>query len=53
MKYSLIIPVYKNEENLPDLLPCLVEMNESLNGLLEVVFVVEVFVKDNVEPVSD
>ena len=38
---SLIIPVYKNEENLPRLLAVLAEMNEQLQRQLEVVFVVD------------
>jgi glycosyltransferase involved in cell wall biosynthesis len=39
--YSLIIPVYKNEESLPDLLKALDEMSVNLGGRLEVVFVVD------------
>ena len=39
--YSLIIPVYKNEESLPDLLAVLADMNEKLSGKLEVVIVVD------------
>ena len=39
--YSLIIPVYKNEESLPDLLAVLTDMNEKLSGKLEVVIVVD------------
>ncbi|MCC7517144.1 MAG: glycosyltransferase family 2 protein [Pseudomonadales bacterium] len=39
--YSLIIPVYKNEESLPDLLAVLADMHERLNGKLEVVIVVD------------
>jgi len=39
--YSLIIPVYKNEESLPDLLAVLTDMNEKLAGKLEVVIVVD------------
>ncbi len=39
--YSLIIPVYKNEESLPDLLAVLTDMHEQLNGKLEVVIVVD------------
>ncbi len=39
--YSLIIPVYKNEESLPDLLAVLSDMNEKLSGKLEVVIVVD------------
>ena len=40
-RYSLIIPIYKNEANLPSLLDCVEEMNQSLNRELEVVFVVD------------
>lgn len=39
--YSLVIPVYKNEESLSDLLAVLVDMNEKLSGKLEVVIVVD------------
>lgn len=39
--YSLVIPVYKNEESLPDLLAVLTDMNNSLAGNLEVVIVVD------------
>lgn len=39
--YSLVIPVYKNEESLPSLLAVLVDMNNSLAGQLEVVIVVD------------
>ncbi len=38
---SLIIPVYKNEENLPRLLAALAELNQRLDHQLEVVFVVD------------
>ena len=38
---SLIIPVYKNEASLPDLLAALRALDESLNGRLEVVFVID------------
>jgi glycosyltransferase involved in cell wall biosynthesis len=37
----LIIPVYKNEESLPDLLAVLTDMNAKLAGKLEVVIVVD------------
>jgi polyisoprenyl-phosphate glycosyltransferase len=40
-KYSLIIPIYKNEANLPALLECMVELGEALQGKLEVVCVVD------------
>ena len=39
--YSLIIPVYKNEESLPSLLAVLEDMHHTLAGKLEVVIVVD------------
>lgn len=39
--YSLIIPVYKNEESLPDVLKTIERMHDDLEGKLEVVFVVD------------
>jgi len=39
--YSLIIPVYRNEENLPALLESLTDMNKALQGKLEVICVVD------------
>jgi polyisoprenyl-phosphate glycosyltransferase len=39
--YSLIIPVYRNQESLPDLLTALTGMNSALDGELEVIFVVD------------
>lgn len=39
--YSLVIPVYKNEANLPALLACLRDMDTQLHKQLEVVFVVD------------
>ena len=41
MKYSVVIPVYKNEQSIPDLLAALESLNESLQGQLEAVFVVD------------
>ncbi len=41
MKYSLIIPVYKNEGSIDRLIARLTELNRSLSGELEVVFVVD------------
>lgn len=41
MKYSVVIPVYKNEASIPHLLQVLNAMNEGLDGLLEAVFVVD------------
>jgi polyisoprenyl-phosphate glycosyltransferase len=39
--YSLVIPVFRNQESLPDLLAALTGMNAALDGKLEVVFVVD------------
>src|SRR5664280_841602 len=39
--YSLVIPVFRNEESLPDLLVALADLNRRLTGSLEVVFVVD------------
>lgn len=41
MKFSLIVPVYKNEESIERLLNVLESMSKSINGELEVVFVVD------------
>lgn len=41
MKYSVIIPVYKNEESVSRLLSVLAGMNQHLAGELEAVFVVD------------
>ena len=41
MKYSVVIPVYKNEASIPRLLEALTAMNQDLNGQLEAVFVVD------------
>lgn len=41
MKYSLIIPVYKNQASIPRLIEALKSMDDELNGLMEVVFVVD------------
>jgi glycosyltransferase involved in cell wall biosynthesis/dTDP-4-dehydrorhamnose 3,5-epimerase-like enzyme len=41
MKYSLVIPVYRNEESIPRLLRTLDEINGALDAQLEVVFVVD------------
>ncbi|UXI67513.1 glycosyltransferase family 2 protein [Tahibacter amnicola] len=40
-EYSLIIPVYRNEESLPDLLVELAQLAQGLDRPLEVVFVVD------------
>jgi glycosyltransferase involved in cell wall biosynthesis len=39
--YSLVIPVYKNEASLPEVVSTLAEMNSKLHGRLEAVFVVD------------
>jgi glycosyltransferase involved in cell wall biosynthesis len=39
--YSLIIPVYRNEGSIPELLAVLADMNASLDGKLQPVFVVD------------
>ncbi|NLE74740.1 MAG: glycosyltransferase family 2 protein [Actinobacteria bacterium] len=39
--YSLVIPVYKNEESLPAVVERLEHMNRQLNGRLEAVFVID------------
>ncbi len=39
-RYSLVIPVYKNEDSLPDLLVAMVDLSQKLGNRLEVVFVV-------------
>lgn len=41
MKYSVIIPVYKNEASIPRLLQALTAMNQDMSGQLEAVFVVD------------
>lgn len=41
MKYSIIIPVYKNEQSVPRLLQALAGMNDALGGEMEAVFVVD------------
>jgi len=38
---SLVIPVYLNEENIPDLLDAVNSLGEKLDGALEIVFVVD------------
>ena len=40
-RYSLVIPVYRNEESIPDLLTALAGIDRALGGGLEVVFVVD------------
>jgi glycosyltransferase involved in cell wall biosynthesis len=39
--YSLIVPIYKNEANIPSLLEAVKSMRDQLDGPLEVVFVVD------------
>jgi glycosyltransferase involved in cell wall biosynthesis len=41
MRHSIIIPVYKNEQNIPRLLTALEDLNQKLNKDLECVFVVD------------
>jgi len=41
MKYSIVIPVYKNEQSIPRLLQALAGMNDALDGEMEAVFVVD------------
>ncbi len=41
MKYSLIVPLYKNEASIPELLKALTHLNKKLNQELELVFVVD------------
>ena len=41
MKYSVVIPVYKNAESIPRLIDALVGMNRELDGQMEAVFVVD------------
>lgn len=39
--YSLIVPVYRNEESIPDLLMAIESVSDRLSGKLEVVFVID------------
>ncbi len=41
MKYSIVIPVYKNEASIPRLIQALIAMNQKLHQEMEVVFVVD------------
>ncbi|MFJ3521368.1 glycosyltransferase family 2 protein [Pseudomonas sp. NPDC090203] len=41
MKYSVIIPVYKNAQSIPRLIIALTEINQRLNNEMEAVFVVD------------
>ena len=41
MKFSLVVPVYKNEESIDRLLDVLEKMSKNMNSELEVVFVVD------------
>ncbi len=41
MKYSVVIPIYGNEESLPDLFKVLSDLNTALDGSLEAVFVID------------
>jgi glycosyltransferase involved in cell wall biosynthesis len=40
-RLSLIVPVYRNEENLPALIDALQDLSKKLNGRLEVVFTID------------
>ena len=40
-RYSLVIPVYRNEETIPDLLAALAAVDRELGGALEVVLVID------------
>jgi len=39
--YSLIIPIYKNEDSIPELLKAVEQLNSKLDGKLEAVFVID------------
>ena len=39
--YSIVVPVYKNEDSIGELLKCLQHIDEQLPGSLEVVFVID------------
>jgi glycosyltransferase involved in cell wall biosynthesis len=41
MRYSVIVPVYKNADSIPRLIQALTDMNDALENQLEVVFVVD------------
>jgi glycosyltransferase involved in cell wall biosynthesis len=41
VKYSLVIPVYGNEENIPYLIPVLKNIAQSVDGAFEVIFVID------------
>jgi glycosyltransferase involved in cell wall biosynthesis len=41
MKYSVVVPVYRNEASIPRLLQVLANINDRLDGTLETVFVVD------------
>lgn len=41
MKYSIVIPVYKNEESIPRLLQALTSVSRKFDGEIEAVFVVD------------
>ncbi|QNA90326.1 glycosyltransferase family 2 protein [Massilia sp. Dwa41.01b] len=41
MKYSVVIPVYRNAESIPRLVEALIGMNRALDGEMEAVFVVD------------
>ena len=41
LMYSVVIPVYRNQESLPDLIEALTGIDVALDGKLEAVFVVD------------
>lgn len=41
VKHSIVIPVYKNYESIPDLMACCRDFHTKLNGQIEFVFVVD------------
>jgi glycosyltransferase involved in cell wall biosynthesis len=47
--YSLIIPVYRNQDSIPDLMFAIEKMNKQLDGRLEAVFVVDGSPDDSAE----
>jgi len=40
-RYSLVVPVYRNEATIPDLIVALSDIDRALDGALEVVFVID------------
>jgi polyisoprenyl-phosphate glycosyltransferase len=50
---SLVIPVYRNSANIPDLLAALEQLNEQLRGGLELVFVVDGSPDDSLQQLAE